>query len=426
MAQPGVMTGSVVVRDGRIAYAGPVSEEPRVAGARVIDGRGRCVIPGLIDLHTHVSKSRGSSLVHLVAHGVTTVRDMGGDHEELLQWRAQIDGGQRVGPRLLIAGPYLESARNAARQHGTPVAEMIEPVERTRIGVATPAHADRIVAAIAARGVDHLKIRTTQDRATYVAIGEAARRHGLPLTGHAQPYPAEATAAARQASIEHVILPLLQERAADERLEYVRTLARANVAVVPTLVVLERLGGPSDEALARVLADAAGGRFPVSAFLRADWREQLAEQGPERREFYAKALRSVRRDFAELRAAGVRVLAGSDAGVLNVFPGQSLQQEVALLVRDAGMSSHEALAAATSASAQFLGIGSEVGTITSGKRADLVLLDGNPLHDVAQVSRVSGVVVRGRFLDRAGLDALLAETARAADITTNDWPRLHR
>jgi imidazolonepropionase-like amidohydrolase len=129
-----------------------------MTGAHVIEGRGRFLVPGLIDMHTHVSKTRASGLAWLVAAGVTTVRDMGGDHDELLRWRSEIAAGQRVGPRLRIAGPYLESGHNAARQHATPVSEMVEPVERTRLGVATPADAERIVAAVAARGVDHLKI----------------------------------------------------------------------------------------------------------------------------------------------------------------------------------------------------------------------------------------------------------------------------
>ena len=180
--------GSVLVRGDRIEYVGPTAGLPPAPNARVVDGSGRFLIPGLIDMHTHVSKTRGSSLSLLVSAGVTTVRDLGGDHEELLAWRREIEAGTRIGPRLLIAGPYLESASNAARQHATPASEMVEPTERTRVGIATPADADRIISALAARGVDHLKIRTTTDRDTYVAIGAAAKRHGLPLAGHIQPY----------------------------------------------------------------------------------------------------------------------------------------------------------------------------------------------------------------------------------------------
>ncbi|HTV02678.1 MAG TPA: amidohydrolase family protein [Luteitalea sp.] len=300
MARPGSFVGTVVVRDRRIAYVGPDAGAPQMAAAQVVDGRGRYLLPGLIDLHTHVSKTRASSLLQLVTHGVTTARDMGGDHEELLRWRREIDAGTRVGPRLRIAGPYLESAANATRQHATPVAEMVEPVERTRLAVGSPADADRIVAAIAARGVDHLKIRTTTDRETYIAIGAAARRHGLSLTGHAQSYGDEALAASGQVSIEHQLIPTLLERP-HERAAHVRTLATRRIAVVPTLVVLERLGGPNDVQLAQAVEAAGTGPLRLAAFTRADWREQLAEQGPERRTVYGKVQAATRLD---VRACG--------------------------------------------------------------------------------------------------------------------------
>ena len=86
---------------------------------------------------------------------------------------------------MLIAGPYLESARNVARMRNTPVAEMAEPVERTRVAVGSLVQAERVVAALAGR-VDHIKIRSVQDRNTYLAIGKAARKHGLPLVGFQQ------------------------------------------------------------------------------------------------------------------------------------------------------------------------------------------------------------------------------------------------
>jgi imidazolonepropionase-like amidohydrolase len=119
----------------------------------------------------------------------------------------------------------------------------------------------------------------------------------------------------------------------------------------------------------------------------------------------------------------VRILAGTDVGVLNVFPGRALHEEIALLVRDAGMTAHEALQAATKDAAAALGLEHELGTIEPGKRADLVLLEGNPLQDVAHVSRIAAVVVGGRLFDRPALERVKREVAAAPDIKTNDWPR---
>lgn len=422
----GPRPGSVLWRGDRIEYVGPTASLPSGAAAHVVDGSGRFLIPGLIDMHTHVSKTRGSSLLLLVAHGVTTVRDMGGDHDELLSWRREIDAGTRIGPRLLIAGPYLESARNAARQHATPPSEMVEPTERTRVGVATPAQAESIIAAIAARGVDHLKIRTTADRDTFLAIGAAAKRHGLGLAGHIQPYSLEDVLASGQASIEHGFYPPLNERPDVDRQSFFSRLAAAGTAIVPTLVVLDRLGTPDDEALRRQVADAESpqnGKRMLSAYLRADWREQLSEQGPERRPLYQRLQGNIRRDLREMRAAGMPILAGTDIGVLNVVPGQSLHQELTLLVKDANLSPLDALRAATRDAATFLGRDQEIGTIAAGRRADLILLDADPLADIAHVSRISGVVLRGRLFDRAALARLVDDVMAAPDIAANDWPR---
>ena len=425
MTAPTISVGAVLVRNGLIAYVGPTAGLPAAPGARLVDGTGKFLIPGLIDLHTHVSKTRASSLGLLVAHGVTTARDLGGDHQELLRWRKEILSGGRVGPRLLIAGPYLESAKNAARQHGTPIQEMVEPVERTRVGIGTPADADRVIAGLAALGVDHLKIRTVENRETYLAIGAAARRHGLALAGHFQPYPIDDVIASGQRSIEHAFYPSLQERSPAERQTFLARLAQNGVAIVPTLVVFERLGRAEDRELKDAVSGSGNGRL-LSAFLRADWREQLAEQGPDRRQVYAALHANVIRDLAEARKAGVRLLAGTDIGVLNVFPGRALHEELALLARDAGMTSHEALQAATLHAATFLGLGQEIGSIALGKHADMVLLGANPLTNIVNVSHIDGVVLRGRHFDRDAIARLVADISRARDVAENDWPRTPR
>jgi imidazolonepropionase-like amidohydrolase len=124
-----------------------------------------------------------------------------------------------------------------------------------------------------------------------------------------------------------------------------------------------------------------------------------------------------------MRAAGVRILAGTDIGVLNVLPGQSLHEELALLVRDANLSPLDALRAATRDAAAFLRRDQEIGAIAVGRQADLVLLDANPLADIAHVSRISTVVLRGRLFDHTALTRLIDDVSRAPDVAANDWPR---
>jgi imidazolonepropionase-like amidohydrolase len=119
----------------------------------------------------------------------------------------------------------------------------------------------------------------------------------------------------------------------------------------------------------------------------------------------------------------VRILAGTDIGVLNLVPGDSLHEEVRLLVREARMTPLDALRAATRDAAVFLRRDAEIGTIAAGKRADLVLLDADPLADVAHLSRIGAVVLRGRLFDRPALARLVADVSAAKDVAANDWPR---
>ena len=420
------LVGSVVVTGERITYVGENRGATVPPGALVIDGSGKYLIPGLIDMHAHVSKVRGSALGLYVANGVTTVRDAGGDHEELLRWRAEIQAGTRVGPRLLIAGPYLESANNVARMTRQSASEMAEPVERTRIPVGSPADAARIVAGLAGR-VDHIKIRTVQNRETYLALGEAARKHNLPLIGHVYGLAAEDILLSGQRSIEHQFYPTLDPMTPDARAALFTRYAAAGVGVVPTLVTATRSILPSQRELQAIVDDEEGKLEPrrryLSRYSVIDWREQVPEQTDGRRNEFRKIYTSQLRDLREMRQAGVRIMTGSDAAVLNVFPGSSISEELDLFVRDLGMPPTEALASATRVPAEFMALGKEIGTIETGKIADLVLLDANPLDDVTNVQRIASVILRGRLFDRGALDRVLADVAAAPDRRMNDWPR---
>ena len=418
--------GTVIVTGERIAYAGANGGATVPTGARSIDGSGKFMIPGLVDMHVHLSKARGSALGLFVANGVTTVRDMGGDHEELLRWRDDVRAGRRVGPRMLIAGPYLESVRNVERMRGQSVSEMAEPVERTRVPVGSPADAMRVVAGLAGR-VDHIKIRTVQNRETYLAIGEAARKHGVPLVGHVYGLAPDDIVASGQRSLEHQFFPTLDGLAPEARLAFFKRLAAAGAGVVPTLVTAVRSVLPSQQELQAMVDDEEGKLEPrrryLSRFLLIDWREQVPEQTEPRRNEFKKVYASQLRDLREMQQAGVRIMAGTDVAVLNIFPGSSMSEELELLVKDAGMTPLDALRSATSVPAEFLGLDKESGSVAAGKIADLVLLDANPLEDIRHVARINAVVLRGRLFDRDDLRRLIDEIVKAKDRQVNDWPR---
>ena len=415
---------TVIIRDETIDTVGVGLAIPR--GAHVVDGQGKYLIPGLFEMHAHTSKTRASALGLYVANGVTTIRDVGGDHEELLRWRREIRAGARVGPRMMIAGPYLESADNVDRMRSTPPEEMVEPVERTRIPVGSPARARFVVDSLAELDLDFLKIRTIQDRATYLAIGAAARAHGIPLVGHTFGISVELMLEAGQKGIDHFLYPTLDSLDKEDRMTLWRQLAERGVAIVPTLFVTQGSAERSLESLQAVVDDSLGKvdsrRRYISRFLNIDWKEQMAEQDDQRpiyRAIYASTLRNVR----EMHDAGMMVLTGTDVAVLTVFPGFSLHEELELFVDALGMTPMEALESATRKPAEFLGRADSIGSIRPGMVADLVLLDGNPLEDIRNTARIAGVVVRGTFYDRDGLDDILETVASAPDQTVNDWPR---
>jgi len=154
-----------------------------------------------------------------------------------------------------------------------------------------------------------------------------------------------------------------------------------------------------------------------------DWREQVEEATQERRALIERAWPIWLRQTREMREAGVRIMAGSDVAVLNVFPGLSLHEELRLFVDSVGMSPMDALASATRKPAEWLGLADSVGTITQGKVADLVLLDADPLANIDNTRRISAVVLRGKLFRQGDLDALRAAVRAMPDIRENDWVR---
>jgi imidazolonepropionase-like amidohydrolase len=397
---------TVIVIDGRISSIDADQNMIVPKGARVIDGQDRFLIPGLWDMHVHLAKTGENTLPLFIANGVTGVRDMGGDYESLLRWRREIAEGKRLGPRIRTSGPILESASNVERmkREGT-----VEPVDRFRLGVPNAESAESVVARLSAMGVDFIKVRTTASLETYRAIAAAAQKHGLALVGHATASPEEIIKAG-QRSVEHSFIPPLSGRTPEQRAELFRKMAAAKIAVTPTLVVGEALLTPYDRAAA--IAEDSQGKLDarrryLSGYLIEDWREQVAEKKEARMDL-TKLFAERARDLREMHQSGITLLPGTDAGVLLIYPGFSLHDELRLLVEQAALTPMEAIMSATRRSAEFLGLERSLGTIERGKIADLVLLDANPLDDIRATQRIAGVAVSGRFFSKAELQRMLA------------------
>ncbi|HEV7557233.1 MAG TPA: hypothetical protein VGO00_17320, partial [Kofleriaceae bacterium] len=223
-AQHGI---TVIVRGDTIVAVGPSAATPVPPGARVIDGRGKFLTPGLWDAHVHMVDIDEPAFGALVAHGVTSVRDMGGDLDKLRAWRDRIAAGQLVGPRIRFCGPMLEGTPDAL-PHG----------RSDHWLVADPAAATATIDRIAAAGADCIKIRSVANERTFLALAAAARRHHLLLVGH-PPGGVDAIVAsnAGQASFEHGFYPWPWDSLSADAKKLVATTFRTNGSVVtPTLV----------------------------------------------------------------------------------------------------------------------------------------------------------------------------------------------
>jgi hypothetical protein len=215
------------------------------------------------------------------------------------------------------------------------------------------------------------------------------------------------------ASIEHGFFPLLTLSDAG-RDSLFRGFAANGTAVVPTLVTWPGRLLPVDTLVAQLDPTRTPTYRYVPAELLQNRRRELDAQKNEAPYDYPAAHRAELRNLREMRAAGVTILAGTDAPSLPPVPGFSLHDELALLVSAVGMTPLEALQAATVRPARFLGLADSLGTVEVGKVADLVLLDADPLADIRNTRRIHAVVTNGRLLDRAALARLLADAEAAA------------
>lgn len=377
---------SVVVSDGYIKEIGAQESVRAPAGARVIDQGGRYLMPALWDMHTHPMETEVLSM--FVANGVGGVRIMWGLPRHL-EWRARVELGELLGPRLLIAGPIVE---------GVPPQQLASVVDTEgRRLVKTCAEGVAEVRRQKAAGFDYIKVYNNIPLEAYNGLVAEADRLRMPVVGHV-PFAAaiEGVLAAHQKSIEHL-------RGYVEKLVRATRAAGAwecptlstSIYTAPTSVVERYLATTEAEYLDPQTREALRHRQ------RTKWLSNFSEAD------FARATRGNDKQATLLRAmhaAGVPLLAGTDT---NTF-GFALHRELEALV-EAGLSPGEALQTATINPARFAGLEKEVGRVAAGYSADLILLDANPLQDIRNTSKINAVILRGQLLDRGALDDMLAK-----------------
>ena len=331
---------TVLIAGNRIVSIGPAQTTRVPAGADVLNASRTFLIPGLWDMHSHVVGFGRTSLELYLAHGVTSVRDMGAERfAEAKAWRDGISGGALLGPRMRIASPVVENAdwlaavKRMGERAGTPW-RLDE-----RVGPASAAEAISWVDSVAALGADHIKVRNWPAADVGRALVERARQLGLPVVGHGnEPFPRTGVA-----TLEHQIWPPLTISHA-ERESLWRQFAARGTALVPTLVTWPIRLDPPDAVIARINSGSIAGLQYVPAATRDRWRNQLLLMKQERPMDWISIYRDEMRNVAEMRKAGMTLLAGTDAGAPLVVPGFSLHDELGLLVSTAGMRPLQALA----------------------------------------------------------------------------------
>jgi imidazolonepropionase-like amidohydrolase len=429
---------TVVIEGGRITEIGEAATVRSPRGARVVEAKGRYLIPGLWDMHVHWYDERLLPL--FIANGVTGVRQMFGFPMHL-DWRTRAARGELLSPRLFVGSPIVDGP--TAMWEGS-------------IKVGNEAEGRQAVRKIKSDGYDFVKIYSDLPRDAYYAIADEAARQGLAFAGHLpHSVTAQEASDAGQKSIEHLtgVLEGCSPVGAEITAGYVANRAGADSRTKMTAARLQVTRGLFERVLAtydQERATALFARFArngtwqcptivvnrasamlgdkdfrndprlkyMPAAVRSSWQPGNNPLWASRTaEDYALRARRNQKEavaIAEMRRAGVRFLAGTDTANPFCFPGFSLHDELTLLV-DAGLTPMESLQSATSNAAIFAGKADSLGTIEKGKIADLVLLDANPLDQIANTRRIAAVVVGGELFDRPRLDAMLVSMEKRAN-----------
>jgi imidazolonepropionase-like amidohydrolase len=387
---------TVIVRGNRIVEIGPASQVRAPAGATTVSGSGKYLMPGFAEMHGHFpNPNAGAELTEnvmflYVANGVTTVRGMQGQVPHL-ELKARIARGELLGPRLWVPGPALNGN-----------------------SVPSPEVGRRLVEEQRAAGFDHLKIHEGLSRETYDTIVATAKRLGLTFGGHVPDAVGVYHALeSGQTSIDHLDNYVETVGGPDSATD--ASIGRAVAATcaarswtVPTLALWETFMGTDD---AESLAGRPEVRY-VPQQWRTNWMQQLGQMRqnaqPEARRLATLALR--RRILKALQAAGCPIAFGTDSPQLYSVPGFSTHREMQSMLA-AGLTPQEILYAGTRNVGRYYGAEQEFGTVARGQRADLLLLNGNPLTDLANVGRRAGVMVNGRWLPEAEIQSRLERIA---------------
>ncbi len=392
--------------------------------ATIIDGKGKWLIPGLIDMHVHVTTdtyfgiklptqvpdimfNTQDIMTPFIANGVTTVLDLNATMETFSE-KKEIEKGNVIGPRIALAA-LINGGEGSGRIANT------------------AADGRQTVRTAKAEGYDFIKLYSKLNIETYDAIVDEAYIQGLKTVGH---IPDAFQGKIEQAFVPHFGMVAHAEELAKKSADFssgdarhFAQLAKANGTwLTATLTAMEWIANQS-HSLDRLKASPT--LQYVHPLLQSKWltaNSYNKNATPERAAYFDSVVQFNFLLVKAFKEAGVPIVAGTDAGVSGVVAGFALHDELALLVQ-AGLTPEEALNAATLSAARWLGIDQQIGTVETGKFADLVLLDENPLADINNTRKIAGVFVNGKWLSKTTINTMLSGLAKrnTADKNKFDW-----
>jgi hypothetical protein len=417
-----IENATVVIKDKKILSI----NKPIPNKAKIIDGGGKWLIPGLVDMHVHnladVNLSsnyptKGATffidtqdfMLLYVANGVTTVFELSGRAEHFGQ-RNEIINGKVIGPRMALA-------------------LLIDGGDASGVVANTPSDGRQTVRIAKAEGYDFIKVYSRLNIETYKAIVDEANKQGMKVVGH---IPNAFKGRTEEAFVPNFDMVAHAEEFSkqtddysDEQAKRFAQIAKKNGTwLSPTLITIVKIAE-------QVRSLDAIRNLPslkyVHPLVQSKWliaNNYHNDSSPERIAYFDKLIDFHVRLVKAFKEAGVPMVAGTDAGTSGVVWGFSLHDEIELLVK-AGLTSEEALMSATRLPATWLGIEDKIGTVEVGKYADLVLLDANPLDNISNTRKISGVFVNGQWVNRKKIDAMLSDLARrnTADKDKYDWKK---
>jgi hypothetical protein len=420
---------TVTLRDGRIVGIESSAGAQVCKGIRRIDGHGRYLMPGLTDSHVHLENDRflrlfldnpnipvgtvrtEDILLPYVANGVLQVIDLSATSETVGQ-RDEVESRRVVGPHIALA----------AMIDGL---DPILPVGMTRVA-ATPGDGRQVVRDAAVEGYEVIKVYSKLDLPTFTAIVDEARKLHMPVVGHIPQREKGLT--------EKFFQPGYRMVAHAE--EFAQQTKDPDEAAIPSYVAMAKKNGTwltgtlsLDE---RIIEEASHPetlrtrpelRFlspPVYRFVTE--HNSYVANGNAKFVAYVQSIVAFNKQLVQaFAAAGIPVLAGTDTPVPGLVPGFALHDELEVMVRY-GLSNRQVLEGATRLPAEWLGVASDRGVVAVGKRADLLLLDADPMVDVGNTRKIAAVIAGGRFLSRAELDQKMSALNERYAKIRNDHP----